>query len=116
MQGAKRGEQWATFNPRFEEYNFLNEIKIRPGTVGHRDARALLTAAVIAISTIVGSLAVARVSLATKSIASAEAERVMQTEANAREAENERNIHNFMSLNKGTIKVAKQLFGARSRK
>ena len=42
-------------------------------------------------------------------IASSEANKVMQTEAKAREAENERNIQNFMMINKGTLEVAKQL-------
>ena len=88
IERCRRGEHWATFNTRFEEYNFLNEAKIRPGTVSHREERALFTAAVIVISTVVGSLAVGRVALATKSIAASEANRVMQTEANAREAEN----------------------------
>ena len=87
----------------------MNESKIRPGTVGHREERALFTAAVIAISTIVGSLAVGGVALATESIAKCEANRVMQTEANARGIQNERNIHNFMMINNKTLEVAKQL-------
>ena len=77
--------------------------------MSHREERALFTAAVIAISTVVGSLAVGGVALATKSIVASEANRVMQTEANAREAENKRNIHNFMMVNNGTLEVAKQL-------
>ena len=58
---------------------------------------------------VVGTLAVTGVALATENIAKAEANRVMQTEANARGAENERNINNFIRLNNGTVNLAMQL-------
>ena len=82
---------------------------MKHGTVGHREERAIFTVAVIAISAIVRSLAVGGVTLATESIAKSEANRVMQTEANSKGVQNERNIHNFMLINNRTLKVAKQL-------
>ena len=67
------------------------------------------TAAIIAISTIVETQAVTGVALATENIAKAKTNRVKQTEANARGAENERNIDNFIMLNNGSVALAKQL-------
>ena len=67
------------------------------------DKRAIFTLAVVAISTIVGSLATAGVALAVDNIAKAEANRVMQIEANARGAQNEQNIANFIKQNNVTV-------------
>ena len=56
------------------------------------DKRAIFTMTIVAISTIVGSLTVAGVAMATDNIARAEANRVMEIEASARGAQNEQNI------------------------
>ena len=76
--------------------------------MGHREERAIFTLAIVAMSTIIGTLAVTGVVLATENIAKAEANRVTQTEANARGAENERNIVNFIKLNNDSVELAMQ--------
>ena len=65
--------------------------------------RALFTIAIIAISTVVGSLAVTGVALATENIARSEANRVMEIEAGFREEQNEHNIINFIRQNNVTL-------------
>ena len=77
--------------------------------MSHREERAIFMLAIVVISTIVGTLAVTGVALATENIAKAEANRVMQTEANARGAKNEWNIGNFIKLNNGSVELAMQL-------
>ena len=62
------------------------------------DKWAIFTIAIVAISTIIGSLAVAGVAVATENIARSEANRVMQIEANARGAQNDQNIINFINF------------------
>ena len=104
------GEHWLTFNPHYEIYSFLNEAKPKNRYFDHElDKRALFTMAIVAISTIVGSLAVAGVAMATKNIARAEANRVMEIEASARGAQNEQNIINFIRQNNVTVDLAMQL-------
>ena len=73
------------------------------------DKRALYTVAIVAISMIVGSLAVAGVAMATEYIAKAEANRVMEIEASTRGAQNEQNIINFIRQNSVTVDLAMQL-------
>ena len=63
----------------------------------------------VAISTIVGSLAVAGVAMATENIARVEANRVMEIEAGAREAQNNHNIISFIKQNNVTVDLAMQL-------
>ena len=60
------------------------------------DERAIFTLTIVAISTIVGSLVVEGVAVATENIARVEANRVMEIEAGAREAQNEHNIIIFI--------------------
>ena len=76
---CKRGEHWKTFNPKYEKYGFLNEALPEYDTDFDHELvkRALFTLAVVAISTLVGSLAVTGVALATENIARSEANRVM---------------------------------------
>ena len=64
---------------------------------------------IMEISTIIGSLAVAGVAMATENIAKAEANRVMQIEAGAKNAQNEQNIVNFIRQNNVTMDLAIQL-------
>ena len=105
---CKRGEHWLTFNPVYEVYSFLNEAKSKNNEFDHElDKRALFTMAIVAISTIVGSLAVAGVAMATENIAKAEANRVMEIEASARGAQNEQNIINFIKQNNVTVDLEK---------
>ena len=92
---CKRGEDWNTFIPVYEVYSYLN--------------KALFTLAVVAISTIVGSLSTAGVALAMDNITKAEATRVMQVEANTRGIQNEQNIKNFIKQNNVTVTLAAQL-------
>ena len=107
---CKRGEHWKKFNPLFEVYGFLNEALPKDDTFDHEmDKRAIFTMTIVAISTFVGSLAVAGVTMATENIAKAEANRVMEIEANARGAQNEQNIINFIKQNNVTIDLAMQL-------
>ena len=109
-QGSKGREHLLTFNPQFDIYSYLNEAKPKYSDFGHDlDKRAIFTLAIIAISTVVGSLAVTGVALATENIARAEANRVMQIEASARGAENEQNIVNFIRQNNVTIDLSMQL-------
>ena len=63
----------------------------------------------MAISTIVGSLAVTGVALATENIARSEENRVMAIEAGFRERQNEHNIINFIRQNNVTVDLAVQL-------
>ena len=92
---CKRGENWDIFNPRYEVYSYLNQAA--PKYEEHElEKRALFTLAVVAISTIVGSLATAGVALAMDNIAKAEATRVMQVEANASGIQNEENVKTFI--------------------
>merc|ERR1712030_223645 len=71
---CNRGEHWKTFNPVYEKYGFLNEPKPRHDFEFDHDLgkRAIFTVGLIAISTIIGGLAVA---------AKSEANRVMAIEA-----------------------------------
>ena len=87
---CKRGEDWNTFNPVYEIYSYLNEAAPKYGN-HELDKRALSTLTVVAISTIVGSLALAGLALAMDNIAKAEVTRIMQIEANARGIQNEQN-------------------------
>ena len=73
------------------------------------EKRAIFTLAIVAISTIVGGLAVVGVTLAAENIAKVEANRVMAIEAGAREAQNDHNIINFINQNNATIDLAIQL-------
>ena len=70
------------------------------------EKRAIFTLAIVAISTIVGGLAVAGVTLAAENIARVEANRVMAIEAGTREAQNDHNIINFINQNNATIDLA----------
>ena len=108
---CKRREHWKTFNPRYEKYGFLNEAlpKDEPESSHELIKRALFTLAIIAISTIVGSLAVTGVALATENIARSEANRVMAIEAGFRERQNDHNIINFIRQNNVTVDLAAQL-------
>ena len=107
---CKRGEHWLTFNPQYEIYSFLNEAKPKYIDFDHElDKRAIFTLTIVAISTIIGSLAVAGVAVTTENIARSEANRVMQIEANAGGAQNEQNIINFIRQNNVTIDLAMQL-------
>ena len=63
----------------------------------------------VAISTLVGSLAITGVALATENIARSEANRVMAIEAGFRERQNEHNIINFIKQNNVTVDLAIQL-------
>ena len=74
------------------------------------DKRAIITLSIIAISTVIGSLAVTGVALAMENIAKAEANRVMQIEASARGAENEQIIMN--TFPHWTQEVQNNLFNA----
>ena len=65
--------------------------------------------ALIGLSTIIGSLAVTGVALATENIAQSEAQRVMVIEAGIREEQNERNIINFLNQNNVTVELAAKL-------
>ena len=105
-----RREHWKTFNPKYEVYGFLNEAKPKYSDFDHEmDKRAIFTIAIVAISTIVGSLAVAGVAMATENIAKSEANRVMRIEAGARHVQNEQNIVNFIRQNNVTLDLAIQL-------
>ena len=108
---CKRGEHWKNFNPKFEKYGFLNEAepKFNWEFAHELGKRAIFTLAVIAISTVVGGLAVAGVTMATENIAKSEANRVMAIEAGFREQQNEHNIINFIRQNNVTLDLAKQL-------
>ena len=98
------------FNPQFEVYGFLNEALPKYSNFNHEmDKRAIFMLTVVAISTIVGSLAVAGVALATENIARVEANRVKEIEAGVREAQNEHNIISFIKQNNVTIDLAMQL-------
>merc|ERR1712030_112556 len=82
---CRRGEYWKNFNPQFEVYGFLNEALPKYSNFDHEmDKRAIFTLTVVAISTIVGSLAVAGVALAIENIARVEANRVMEIEVGVR--------------------------------
>ena len=75
------------FNPMYKIYSYLNEAA--PKADNHElDKRALFTLAVVAISTIVGSLATAGVALTVDNIAKAKTNRIMQIEANTRGIQN----------------------------
>ena len=63
----------------------------------------------VAISTVIGGLAVAGVTMATENIAKSEANRVMAIEAGFREKQNDHNIINLIKQNNVTINLAKQL-------
>jgi hypothetical protein len=107
---CKRGEHWLIFNPQFEVYTFLNEAIPKYDNFVHGlDKRAIFTLAIIAISTVVRSLAVTSVALATENIARVEANRVMRMKASAREEQNEQNIISFIKQNNVTIDLAMQL-------
>merc|ERR1712074_1214 len=108
---CNRGEHWKTFNPVYEKYGFLNEPKSRHDFEFDHDLgkRAIFTLGLIAISTIIGGLAVAGVTMATENIAKSEANRVMAIEAGFREKQNEQNIINFIRQNNATIDLAKQV-------
>ena len=87
---CKIGENWNTFNPVYDIYSYLNEAAPKSGN-HELDKRALSTLAVVAISTIVGSLATAGLALAMDNIAKAEVTRIMKIEANTRGIQNEQN-------------------------
>ena len=108
---CNRGEHWKHFNPVYEKYGFLNEPKPRYDFEFNHDIdkRAIFTVGLIAISTIIGGLAVAGVATATENIARSEANRVMAIEAGYREAQNDHNIINFIKQNNVTIDIANQL-------
>merc|ERR1712074_121470 len=95
----------------YEKYGFLNEPKPRHDFEFNHDLgkRAIFTLGLIAISTIIGGLAVAGVTMATENIAKSEANRVMAIEAGYREAQNDHNIINFIKQNNVTIDIANQL-------
>jgi len=71
--------------------------------------RAIFTIAVVAISTVIGGLAVAGLASATETIAKSEANRVMAIEAGFREAQNEQHIINFIRQNNATLELAQQV-------
>merc|ERR1712055_415450 len=102
---------WKIFNPQFEKYGFLNEARPKYELeFNHKmGKRAIFTVGLIAISTIIGGLAVGAVTMATENIAKSEAERVMAIEAGYREAQNDHNILNFIRQNNATIDLANQL-------
>ena len=108
---CKRGEHWKNFNPQFEKYGFLNDAQPKFNLEFNHELgkRAIFTLAVVAISTVIGGLAVAGVTMATENIAKSEANRVMAIEAGFREEQNEPNIINFIKQNNVTIDLAKQL-------
>ena len=57
---CKHGEHWKLFNPIYEVYGFLNEAKPKHSEFDHEmDKRVIFTMTIVAISTIVRSLAVA---------------------------------------------------------
>ena len=107
---CNRGEHWKTFNPQYEKYGFLNEAlpKYDLEFNHEMDKRAIFTLTVVAISTIVGGLAVAGVTMATENIARSEANRIMAIEAGAREEQNEHNIISFIKQNNVTVELAEQ--------
>merc|ERR1712015_106034 len=96
---CKRGEHWKNFNPQFEKYGFLNEAQPKFNLEFNHELekRALFTIAVVAISTVIGGLAVAGLALASETIAKNEANRVMAIEAGFREA---KSIKHMLSLDK----------------
>jgi len=108
---CNRGEHWKHFNPKYERYGFLNEAepKFNFDFMHDIDKRAIFTIAVIAISTVVGGLAIAGLTQATETIAKSEANRVMAIEAGHREAQNEQHIINFIRQNNATLELAKQV-------
>ena len=108
---CERKEHWKKFNPRYEKYGFLNIALPKTDSDFNHELikRALFTLAVIGISTIIGSLAVTGVALATENIARSEANRVMAIEAGFREQQNEHNIINFIKQNNVTVALAAQL-------
>merc|ERR1712074_61384 len=108
---CNRGEHWKNFNPRFEKYGFLNEAQPKFNLDFNHELgkRAIFTLAVVAISTVIGGLAVAGVTMATENIAKSEANRVMAIEAGFREAQNEQHIINFIRQNNATLELAKQV-------
>ena len=73
------------------------------------EKRAIFTIGIIAISTVIGGLAVAGVTMATEEIAKTEANRVMAIEAGFREQQNDHNIINFVKQNNVTVALANQL-------
>merc|ERR1712030_101260 len=108
---CNRGEHWKHFNPKFERYGFLNEAepKFNFDFMHELEKRAIFTIAVVAISTVIGGLALARLAQASETIAKNEANRVMAIEAGFREAQNEQNIINFIRQNNATLDLAKQV-------
>ena len=97
--------------PRFEKYGFLNEAKPKYDFEFNNklEKRAIFTIGIIAISTVIGGLAVAGVTMATENIAKSEANRVMAIEAGFREEQNDHNIINFVKQNNVTVALANQL-------
>jgi len=77
---CRRGEHWKKFNPLYEVYGFLNEAMPKYNVFDHKmDKRAIFTMTIVAISTIVGRLAVAGVAMATENIARAEKPKTSKT-------------------------------------
>ena len=95
----------------YEKYGFLNEAlpKYDLEFDHELEKRAIFTIAVVAISTIIGGLAVAGVTMATENIARSEANRIMAIEAGNREKQNDHNIVNFIKQNNVTVDLAIQL-------
>ena len=108
---CERKEHWKQLNSVHENYGLLNIAmpNIDSGFNHELMKRALFTLAIIGLSTIIGSLAVTGVALATENIARSEANRVMGIEAGFREQQNEQNIINFVRQNNITVDLAAQL-------
>ena len=83
---CNRGEHWKTFNPQYEIYGFLNEALPKYDLEFNHEVekRAIFTLTIVAISTIIGGLAVAGVTMATENITRSEANMVMAIESGAR--------------------------------
>ena len=104
-----RSEHWSTFDPTIEFFTFLNEARLNYGTSSDIQERALVTATIIAVSTVVGSFVIYAVSTNIKLIAAAEANHISEIDQNAREAELEHSIKNLIMVNNASIEVTKDL-------
>ena len=109
IQSCKRGDNWDTFDPKFEKYSFLNKVISRPGTgtelIEDREERAIFTAAIFGIGTLIGALTIGTV-LVTGSTKIAQLESDANHEKAVRQLEKDRFIQDFISENNKTIEVA----------